>query len=78
MINRVDLTDEQFLAVNELLKYVRLGCDGIFTAAVSELLMSMEVQGLEQTLSDIEKSIGNTVKVSFEYNDSEGAVINLN
>jgi len=78
MLNRVDLTDEQFLVVNELLKHVRLGTVGTFTKAISELLVSMNAQGLEQVVSDIEDSIGDTVKVTFEYNDSDGMVINLN
>lgn len=78
MLNRVDLTDEQFLVVNELLKHVRLGTVGTFTKAISELLTSMNAQGLERVVSDIEASIGDTVKVTFEYNDSDGMVINLN
>lgn len=78
MLNRVDLTDEQFLVVNELLNYVRLGTVGTFTKAISELLISMQDQGLEQVVSDIEDSIGDTVKVAFEYNDSDGMVISLN
>lgn len=78
MLNRVDLTDEQFLVVNELLNHVRLGTLGTFTKAISELLVSMEAQGLEQVISDIEDSVGDTVKVTFEYNDDEGMVINLN
>jgi len=79
----LEVTQEQFLALNEILRYVRLGDSSIYTSAISDLVLTMERQGLDDTLDALEFTMNkngyNGPVVTFEYNEAEadGMVINL-
>lgn len=78
---RLEVTQEQFLALNEILRYVRLGDSNIYMSAISELAIEMERQGVDDTLEVLESVMNkngyNGPEVTFEYNDADGMVINL-
>lgn len=78
---QMGLTMLQFIALNEILRHVRLGDQSIYSAEISDMLIAWDKQGLTEAIDAMltqadKHGIGAPV-IRFEYNDDEGMVINV-
>lgn len=76
MIYRLVLTPKQFVVIYELLYQVRLGNRNSYEEEITNFMINMENQGLEEALStDLDI---NPPSFTMEFSDEDGLIININ
>lgn len=70
------LSDTELQVVYKLLSHVRLGHTNEYTTEISELMIELGDEGIDETIDRINYEYGD-VELSFEFSDDEGMVINI-